>query len=182
VRARRAASVVLAAVVLLSTAGCTFFTPQTTLKPYDPSDGVGGQVGNVQVRNAIILTKDGEHASLLVNLINDGDTDANVKLQYDGLNDKGLPARVNHRIFVGGGDVTSIGAKNDTKLYLTLVDAKPGTLFPLYFQYGSKGGEELLVPVLDGTLDSYKNLLPTPRPSVTPTPAVTPTPTSTPTK
>jgi hypothetical protein len=177
VSARRAASVVLAAVVLLSTAGCTFFAPQTTLKPYDPSDGVGTQVGNVKVANALLLTSDDSHASLVLSVINGSDNGVSLKLQYEGVNEDGKKGRVNDHVFVNEGDVKSLGGRGEKKLLIDVEDAKPGTLFPIYFQYGSHPGKELLVPVLDGTLPQYTKLLPA---KVTPTPTPTPTPTSTP--
>ena len=46
-RARVAASAGLTALVALALTGCNFFTPQSTLVPYDPSDGVSAQVGEV---------------------------------------------------------------------------------------------------------------------------------------
>jgi hypothetical protein len=51
----------------------------------------------------------------------------------------------------------------------------------IYFQYGDRQGRELLVPVLDGSLEQYSPFLPqTPTPTPTPTPTVTATPAETP--
>ncbi|MCU1581461.1 MAG: hypothetical protein JWO01_849 [Microbacteriaceae bacterium] len=183
-RSRRAASVVLASIVLLGTAGCTFFAPQTTLKPYDPSDGIGAQVGSILVRNALLLSKDGKTGSLLVNLINDGNSGINVKFQYDATVD-GTAAKVNTDVFVDPGAVTSFGGNGDKKFILDGIATKPGQLFPIFVQYGQQTGKEMLIPVLDGTLPQYSNLLPTATPSPTASatpsaPAATPTPTPTP--
>jgi hypothetical protein len=184
VRSRRAASVVLAAIVLLGTAGCSFFAPQTTLKPYNPSDGVGATVGDIVVSNALLLSSDGKTGSLLVNLINDGDRDVTVKFQYDATVD-GTAAKVNTGVVVDPGAATSFGGSGEQKFYLDGISTKPGELFPIYVQYGQQTGKELLVPVLDGTLPQYTNLMPTaaPSPTANATPPTTAdaTPTATPT-
>jgi hypothetical protein len=180
VRARRAASVVLASIVLLGTAGCTFFAPQTTLKPYNPSDGVGATVGNVVVSNALLLSKNGKIGSLLINLINNGNNDVTVKFQYDATVD-GTAAKVNTDVLVDPGAATSFGGNGDKKFILDGISTKPGELFPIYVQYGQQAGKEMLIPVLDGTLPQYTNLMPTAAPSPSATPAATATPTATPT-
>jgi hypothetical protein len=172
----------LAAIVLLGTAGCSFFAPQTTLKPYNPSDGVGAKVGNIVVSNALLLSKDGKTGSLLVNLINDGSNGVTVKFQYDAKVD-GTAAKVNTDVTVDPGPATSFGGNGDRKFILDGISTKPGELFPIYVQYGQQAGKEMLIPVLDGTLPQYTNLMPTPAPSPTATvPSATgTTPTATPT-
>ena len=42
----------------------------------------------------------------------------------------------------------------------TPFDALPGSLYPVYFQYGDATGVKLQVPVLDGGLPDYKSLVP----------------------
>lgn len=185
-RSRRAASVVLASIVLLGTAGCSFFAPQTTLKPYNPSDGISAQVGSISVRNALLLSKDGKTGSLLVNLINNGNSGVQVKFQYDATVG-GTAAKVNTDVLVDPGPATSFGGNGNKKFILDGITTKPGQLFPIFVQYGQQTGIEMLIPVLDGTLPQYSNLLPTAAPSPTPTstspaPATTPTPTPTPSK
>jgi len=44
-RARAAASVALTAVVAALLAGCGFWVPVATQDPYNPSDGVNGEIG-----------------------------------------------------------------------------------------------------------------------------------------
>ena len=74
VLARSAASIILAGAVLIGTSGCVFITKQATLIQYDPSDGIGASVGNVEVRNALgIAGEDGDAISLMITLINTGD-------------------------------------------------------------------------------------------------------------
>lgn len=164
-RARRAASVVLAsAVVLLSTAGCTFFAPQTTLKPYDPSDGVNTQIGEVYVRNVLLLTEDGKDASLLLSVVNETDNGQSVQFQYEGTDGDGTTGKVDKSVFANAGTATSVGGHGENQIVLTGINAKPGSLFPVFVQYGDQTGKQLLVPVLDGTIKPYDELLPSAAP------------------
>ncbi len=172
-RARIAASVVLAAALLLGTSGCAFFSPQSTLLRYDPSDGVGTAVGSVKVRNAFLLTKDGERASMLVNFINDGTTSVDLTVQYS-LKPGGKTTTIVH---LKPGQVKTFGKSETDQFILQGIDKKPGTLYPVWFQYGYHTGVQLLLPILDGTWSQYKGLLPTASP--TPTSTMTPTPTTT---
>jgi hypothetical protein len=177
VRARIAASVVLAAVLVLSTTACTFISTQATLKHYDPSDGVGATVGVIQVRNALLLSKDGQRASFLVNLINDGQSTESVLIQYDGTKSDGTQSKVNTKVTLNSGEVKTFGSSDTRQLVFTGIDTKPGALFPVWIQYGQETGKQLLVPVLDGSLAEYHGLLPTLTPTPTPTATVTPVPT-----
>jgi hypothetical protein len=176
VRARIAASVVLAAGLLLGTSGCAFFAPQSTLIEYDPSDGVGTIIGGVHIENALLLTQDGERASLLVNFINDDNKAVDMKVQYTDKNGKKTTTSYD----VPAGGTKTYGAKGDQQIVLTNIGTKAGALLPVYFQHGSGEGDQLMVPVLDGTWSTYKGLLPSPKPTPTPTlsdlPVTTPTP------
>ncbi|HEY0259394.1 MAG TPA: hypothetical protein VGC18_06030 [Lacisediminihabitans sp.] len=162
---------------MLSTTACTFFSPQATLKHYDPSDGVGTTIGDVKVENAILLSKNGKDASFLVNFINDGDKDVRLLVQYDEPGAKG--SKVDTTVRVGAGETKTFGSSDTRQLVFTDIDTKPGALFPVFVQYGEKTGKQLLVPVLDGSQKEYAGLLPTPTP--TPTPTSTPSPSSSPT-
>ena len=181
-RARIAATVVVVASLLLSTAGCSFFAPQATLKHYDPSDGVGTTVGQVKVRNALLLTKDGQEASFLVNLINDGEKTVNVLIQYDGTTASGTPGKVDTRVQLDAGEVKTFGSSDTRQLLFSGINSKAGSLLPVFVQYGTLTGEQLLVPVLDGSLSEYSKLLPSPLPKATSSakPSIIPVPTPTP--
>jgi hypothetical protein len=177
VKARIAASVVLAAAMMLGTTGCSFFATQATLKHYDPSDGVGATIGTVKVANALLLTKNGEEASLLVNLINTGEKAADVHIQYEGSDGK-----LTSTFRLAAGQVRTFGAADSPQLILQGINTEPGGLFPVWVQYGANTGKQLLVPVLDGSQKEYAGLLPTPTPTPTPSPTDIPTPSASPSK
>jgi hypothetical protein len=167
VKIRRAASVLLAAGLVAGLAACDAVTPQWTTHSYAPSDGVNGQVGPVQVRNAFLVTDGGSRASLVVGLVNTDTTPQVVQVQYTS---DGSPrtATVN----VPSGQLISVGPGRQATVTLNGLTAKPGTLLPLGL---STGGPftTLQVPVLENNLSGYSTLTPAP---VVPTDSATPAP------
>ena len=175
-RARVAASAVLAALLAVTLAGCNFFTPQATLKPYDASDGVSTVVGAVHISNALVLSEDGVSGNLLFTAVNDSSKSVDLTVQYDSLG-----KRTDLPLQLAAGSSTQFGFGDDGQLFLTAIDTKPGSLLPIYFQYGDEQGKQLMVPVLDGSLEQYAPFLPQ-TPTPTPTPELTGTPTPNPTE
>lgn len=156
--ARAAASVVLAGVLLVATTGCTFISTQATLIKYDPSDGVGVDVGDLQIRNAIaLINDDGSAASLMITIVNSGPTIANVTMQYESGG-----ARLTTTKSVRPGEVGTYGTKtDDTQIIVADPGVRAGQLLPVYIQYGDFEGTELMVPVLDAANNgSYDGLFP----------------------
>lgn len=170
-RARVVASAALAAVVAIALAGCNFVTPNAALKPYDPSDGVSTRVGDVDVLNVMVLSDDGVSGNLIFSAYNTGTDDVELSAQYlsDG-------EKQNVSFDLPAGQLSDFGFAEGEQVFLTSIDAKPGSVLPIYFQYGAAQGRELKVPVLDGSLEQYSPFLPqTPTPTPTPTPTATPT-------
>jgi hypothetical protein len=176
VRARVAASAGLVVLMSIALAGCNFLTPQATLKPYDPSDGVSVSVGDVDVLNALILSEDGVSGNLVFSALNTGSKDVDLTVQYESNGEK-----VDLEIPLDAGATTDLGFGDEGQLFLADIDTQPGGLLAVYFQYGDAQGRQLLVPVLDGALEQYSPYLPTPTPTPTPDPTESATPTPTPT-
>jgi hypothetical protein len=176
VKARHAASIALAALLVLGTSGCTLSAVQGTLVQYQPSDGTAADIGNLKLRNVIGLTENGDDISLLMTLINSGDDDFEVTFQFvdaDGEKITSDPVTVeaNSSVHVGGG--------GDTEVVLRNVGVVLGSLVTVYV-YNGEEGKELHVPTLDGSIAAYSDLLPGPAPTPTPTETATPEPTETP--
>lgn len=151
----RATSVLLAAVVVGSLGGCTFTAPQTNQLAYDPSDGVSGSTGAIELRNALLITDDDTtSANFVVSMVNTGVQNVTLRVSWEGAS-----GRVERNVYIPQNSVKSFGAEND-QIVLGDIDAEPGSLFPVYVQYGDHEGEEIRVPVLDGTLPEYEDLLP----------------------
>jgi hypothetical protein len=185
VRARVAASAGLTALVAIALAGCNFITPQQTLVPYDPSDGISGTVGEIDVLNALILSEDGISGNLVFTALNTSDDDVDLTVQYESDGEK-----ISIDLPLDAAASNEFGFGDKGQLFLQDIDTQPGGLLAVYFQYGDEQGRQLLVPVLDGTLEQYSPLLPTPTPTPTetpnpiatgePDPNATPTPTTAP--
>ena len=157
-KVRIAASIVLAAMVLTGTAGCNFFSPTATAIQYDPSDGVGATIGDLKVRNAILLTdRDDPVGSLVVSLVSVGEAGKKVLIQYTDADAQ----QVEESVIVGADERESFGNTGQDQILFENIDVQPGSLFPVFITYGDETGQQLLVPVLDGTLPQYTDLVPT---------------------
>ncbi len=151
----RVTSVGVAALLVLSLSGCTFSAVQANAKPYDPSDGIGAEVGELKVRNALLISEDGEVGNLLINVVNEGTQSVSLTLSWEG-----ATGQVDRNVYVKAEGTQSFGEEGD-QIILRGIDAAPGSLFPIYLQYGDEEGRELMVPVLDGGLEEYADLVPT---------------------
>jgi hypothetical protein len=158
--ARTAASVVVAAGVVLGATGCSFFATQATLIKYEPSDGVSADLGDVAVRNAVVLSEDGETATLVATVINDGDSAATVNVQYTDADGE----KVTSQIRADAESVTPVGYGAGDPILLENLDVTVGSLIPLYFQFGDDPGDGVLAPVLDGDQEQWSTLVPTATP------------------
>tara|TARA_R110002124_G_scaffold64651_1_gene176443 strand:+ start:5352 stop:5858 length:507 start_codon:yes stop_codon:yes gene_type:complete len=156
--ARAAASALIAGALLVGTAGCSFITPTATLNHYDPSDGIGAEVGDVKVRNVLAISNDDQSAvSLMVTVINTSSSSGSLRMQYESADGERI-------------DISKPVSSNEVKHYGTTVDGdmividdadiRAGQLFPIYFQFGNQSGEELLVPVISGDDPIYSDLAP----------------------
>lgn len=174
-KARIAASIVLAVGVAMGTAGCNLIAPQATTYHYDPSDGVSANVGDIAVRNAMIISDDGELGNLVVTVVNSGTEEIDLEVQYetaDGLAKASITAEPG---------TTVVGEHGDEVVQLDGLGTIAGSLVKTYFGYGTEEQAEALLPVLTSDMESYSTLAPTetPKPSAT-LPAVTATDVPTP--
>jgi hypothetical protein len=155
--ARAAASVILAGVLVTSTAGCAFIANQATLMPYDPSDGVGADLETLDVRNAIgIINEEGDAISLLITFVNNGERSANVNVQFESDGEKTTVTKP-----VGAGATVGYGNfADEDKIIIRNAGVPAGDLIPVYVQFGDSEGKQLLVPVLEPA-GPYVDLAPT---------------------
>ena len=153
-KVRAAAAAAIAALVMLGVAACA---PIASLKHYDPSDGVSTTVGQVKVLNALVLTKSGTDGNLLFSAYNPSDVLIQLNVQYDDGSDR---TTVHAALLPDA--TTSFGYGKKGQFLLSGLGVKPGSLAHIYFQYGDEQGSQISVPVLDGSLPQYQNLLPTP--------------------
>ena len=156
-KSRLIASVVLGTAVLLTATGCNMLAPQATTYEYDAGDGVSANTGELQIRNIFVVSEDGKDGNLVAAIINSSsDAAATLRIEF-GEDGKGGKTTV--RVPAAG--LVSLGGETgEDPILLEGINAKPGTVLPMYFQSGDAEGELVLVPVLDGTLPYYKGLVP----------------------
>lgn len=165
VRARAGAAAGLSVAVLLLLTGCDLFAPQDTLHIEETSDGVSGTVGDLYVANAVLLTAaDGEGpAGLVASLVNQGRSSLDVSVHTTAGSES---------VSVEPSGVVQLGVPDGETVEFDGLDAKPGSLTDVTFENGAET-LTLQVPVLDGGLAQYRDLVPTNTPFPTPTPTST---------
>lgn len=169
-KSRLVASAALSALVLLGATGCTFITPQSTKIEYAASDGVNisDEDGPIDVRNALVIaTEDGSVGNFIAAIVNPTDEKATLTVTVEGLKP--------FEITVPANDTVSLGSDADP-IRIVGLDTKPGATVEIHFQSGDSTGVKTQVPVLDGTLPYYSDLVPSEKePASTPTPLPTDT-------
>lgn len=154
-KARIAASVVLAFGLALGSTGCTMITYQATTEEYDPSDGVSATVGSVDILNALLISNDGVDANLIATIVNTGTSTVQLNVQWGSGGN-----RSTETIPVERGSTVVLGSEESEPVLISDIDSIPGSLLPMFFQYGNETGQEIRVPVLTDELPEYKNLAP----------------------
>ena len=154
-RSRAVGAVITAATAAtLTFAGCSATNPIATQNDYAPSDGVGAQLGDVSFGNLLVLTSaEGEPGTLLGSVTNRGRDDVKVTL---GLSDGAAGPPIDVR----AGDTVLLGPEKDVTLELDAVPAPPGAVVDLAVSSDAGGSSTVGVPVLDGTLPEYADLVP----------------------
>ncbi|MFJ4222642.1 DNA modification methylase [Microbacterium sp. NPDC089695] len=154
-KSRLVASAAISALVLLGATGCTFITPQSTKIEYSASDGVNvsDSDGPLDVRNAfIVANEDGTVGNFIGAVVNPTSEKATLTITLAGIEP--------FTVTVPAGRTISFGA-DEEPLRIVDLDSKPGSTVEIHFQSGDGAGTKTQVPVLDGTLPYYKDLVPT---------------------
>ncbi|WP_157157062.1 MULTISPECIES: hypothetical protein [unclassified Diaminobutyricimonas] len=142
----------LAGAFALGLSGCSYVTPQATTVEYSASDGVNGTVGDVQISNLLALSEDGADVALVGRLMNNGDSNAQVKIASVDF------PEISTTVSVPEGEYVDLGA--DESFILEDIDGEVGGDLHLFVQYGDSEPTTLNVPVLDGALPEYEQYLP----------------------
>ncbi|MCK6067515.1 MULTISPECIES: DNA modification methylase [Microbacterium] len=156
---RLIASAALGVAVLLGATGCAFITPQATTIVYSPADGVNiPDSGPLKVRNVLIVSEgDGEAGNMIAAIVNETDEPHTLNIELgEGASVEKATVRVPAKSSLSLGNPS-----DDTPpLELENIEGPAGSTVPVYFQSGDSEGVLYEVPVLDGALDYYNELLP----------------------
>lgn len=172
-RARVLVSVAVAATIALGATGCEFMAPAQTTEIKQITDGVNVSTGKLDVRNALLISDDGDGARFIATLLNHSESDDMTVSVEVGGDTQTVEVPAQSRL-----DLANDG-KHDT---LDFPDAKttPGSLVKVYFSYSGAEGVSANVPVLTTAQEEYATLAPTPTPTETPSGSPSATATDTP--
>ena len=129
-------------------------TYQATTEAYTPSDGIAVNIGDLDLRNVLIVSDDGDDGNLIMTVVNTGEEDASLGLQFGDGDSQTLVVEVE------AGESLTLGGDDDEPLLLEGIGTEPGSFLPVYFQYGNAEGAQKLVPVLDSSLPEYSSFAP----------------------
>lgn len=151
-KARRPALATLAAAAIMGATGCSAINYQATTHQYDPSDGVGVEIGDVKYADIIFLTtEEGEAARAIGSIVNteygQNATPAEVEISVDG---------ESFSTTLEPGERVSL--EHDEEF---IVDGFDGDIGGFHDVEYTVDGETQTVPttVLDGTLEEYREAL-----------------------
>ena len=135
-------------------------TYQATTEHYDASDGVSANVGDLNLRNILVVSDDGETGNLIMTVVNNGTDDVRLGVQFGdgGGETQQIEVESGATVTFGVDDVEGVDAVEP--VLLEGMNAEVGGLLPMYFQYGDAEGVEKQVPVLDSSLPEYADLAP----------------------
>ena len=169
---RAVLAIALALAVATGTAGCNLIQPQATTKQYDASDGVGVNLGDLDLNNLILLSDNGgESGNLVVGAINTSGAPITLNISYTS---NGSLATV-VAVIPTSERVIGYGGKDQPQIVLRDFDVAAGGTLTLTLQAGDGDTRVTIVPVLNTDLPEYRGLTPSPIPTVT----ITPEPTET---
>jgi hypothetical protein len=162
------------------------FSPPTVLRPYQPSDGLSSTVGDVSVRNALIVSPaPGQPGVVSAALVNSGEQAAQVTVTVDtgsSPTSSTFTVAPGTSFTIGSGsgaaNLTGGDVESDTTGWLQVpsVTEVPGALVPMTFETGGATAS-LNAPIVRPCF-AYANLTPTPSAAagVAPTTAAASTP------
>ena len=158
-RPARTAVAGLAAVAALALGGCSATNDMTTVADYDASDGAGAALGNLRIGNLLVVAAaEGDPGVVAGSLSNGGSRAEQVTLEVDGGEPVEVEVPAGGTVLMGAADAPARYGTADVEV--AAVAAPPGGLVDVTITTGSAGTQELRVPVLDGTLPEYEDLLP----------------------
>ena len=150
----RTRTILAAAAAASALAGCSATNPITTADAYNVVDGVQADVTEtVAARNLLVLTsEEGAEGVMTGALTNQGRDDVEVELSPEGGDSVTLD--------VPAGGTVLLGSENGEEVEIDEVPVQPGALMTVTASTPDGGTHEILVPVFDGTLPEYSEIVP----------------------
>ena len=141
---------IAALLTVFALAGCSLSREVASLDPYSPSDGVQVDLPELKARN-VLFVSDGEGNSVLIgSFLNT--TDGTLVAQIETMDSQGKVVLTDITIPAQGKFDLGYNGTEGKRLFLTEL---PGSMHPVYIRAGGDPAE-ILVPILDGTLEDYR--------------------------
>ena len=135
--------------VLTGVSGCAYISPQATTDTFAPADGVQLDLGDVQLRNVLVVAEDADsEGRVLGTVINNGDKAQTLTLDADG-SKATIDVPANNEVVL----------EKSKPVLLDHAGAKPGLMVDTTFTADGKDGT-VSVPVLDHTYPRYASFVP----------------------
>ena len=166
-RAHRLSLIAAIGIGAMAFTGCSAINEQSTTRVYSASDGVRLDLGQLELRNVMIVSEAADAPGRVAGTFYNQSA-SDITLTISGA------AGSQTEIVVKPGTPTILSTTGDEHILSTVANA-PGALEPLELRLSGASSEtaSLNVPVMNGTLKEYKNLIPTIAPSPEPTVAAT---------
>ena len=139
----------------LSLTGCSFTGNVASLQPYTPGDGQQVDLESVKARNFMYLVSDSGRGFLIGSLVSGSTEDITVKLQY--INED-TSERSDFFFDVPAGSKIDFGFNGNLPIDVPVIEV-PGQTAKFYLLESDKINGSMQVPVLDGTLSEYRELI-----------------------
>lgn len=135
----------------LSLSACSLAASITTSNAYDPSDGIGIELGDVSTENFLLISSGaGEPAALVGTLYNEGDEPARVVVTIGGDSTE---------IVVAPHTLVTLGVGEGEQGFITTSPVAAGGIAEVSVQLEGIAPVSSPIPVLDGTLEEYREVL-----------------------
>ncbi len=149
-RGRRVVAVAALAMLTFGVTSCSAINQQATTLHYAASDGIVLNVGDLDVRNLMLITNSAtDEARVLGSLVNDTDQAMTLEMKLStGSTSVKVPAK----------SVVDF-EKDKNKTLLTSTGVAPGAQARATLSVGPNS-DEAKIPVIDGTLEEYREFVP----------------------
>jgi hypothetical protein len=153
----------------LLASGCGYTNPQQTSEQYQSSDGIIADLGPLKLRNILIVSSGEKEPGRVIGAVyNSSSKDVTLKLNGAEGSQTEVPVKAN--------SYTLLNESSDEAI-LSTTGGAPGSLVDVKIsENGTNVSNTVKVPVLNATLEEYKEYLPagsSPSPSTTPVPSPT---------
>ena len=152
-RIKKLTALFAAVITVFALAGCSLNREVASLDPYAPSDGVQLDTETLKARNLMFVVDEEGNALLIGSFINPGDEDLSATLETLDSNGE----LVITEFIVPAEQKFDLGYNGTAGKELFLTET-PGSMHPVYLRSAGDPAR-ILVPILDGSLEEYRQLL-----------------------